>query len=303
MTTLSPSVARLALALATSLWGGNLIAGRLLGGMIDPVSLTLFRWGGALIILLPFTASELWRQRHVLKAHWPALAALGCTGLGGFHLLQYAALAHTTAVNVALQASTMPLIIAFLSWVLFREPLSGAALAGILLSIVGALIVICRGDISILLALQVNRGDLFEALALPFWSLYCVLLRFRPNQLSPLAFIVATIVPAWLLALAVSVFTPTVIELTPQSVVGLAYIILFASVVAYICWNAGNRALGANKAGMFLNVIPFAGAVLGVLILGETFEGYHVVAGALIVTGIVLAERKPLSWRSQPRTP
>ena len=67
---------------------------------------------------------------------------------------------------------------------------------------------------------------------------------------------------------------------------------VFASVLAFIFWNRGVAAVGANAAGFTIHLLPAFGTVLAILFLGETFAGYHAAGIATILAGVILATRK-----------
>ena len=64
---------------------------------------------------------------------------------------------------------------------------------------------------------------------------------------------------------------------------------LMASVVAFICWNRGVAAVGANAAGFTVHLLPAFGTVLAILFLGETFAPFHAAGIATILAGVLLA--------------
>ena len=279
------------LTLAPLFWSGNVILGRALRGAISPTALTFWRWVIALALLLPVAGAELWRKRAVVRSRWKILAVLGFLGFFLYQALSYAALTATTALNVLLISSATPLVVALVGWVVFREQVSPRLAAGILLSLLGVLAVVTRGDPRSLASLGLNAGDLLMLGATVVWALYSVLLRRRPPELRPVGLLAVT-------ALAGMVFTTpvflwrtvageTVAPVLPN-VLGLAYIGLFASVFAYLFWNQGVAAVGAGRAGLFINLMPVFGAVLAVVFLRESLAPYHLVGALLVLAGILL---------------
>ncbi|MEO1091278.1 MAG: DMT family transporter [Pseudomonadota bacterium] len=286
-----PVLSYLLLAFAPLTWGGNLIVGRSLADMVDPVTLNLVRWSGAAVLLGLACGPALWRHRVDLVRHWRIIGGLGMTGMCGFHLLQYTALASTTALNVALISAMTPLYVVSMAWVLSGDRLGVSQLLGVLLSIAGAVVIVGKGDLGNVATLQLQRGDLIQVAAIGLWALYCVLLRYRPASIPPLPFLLATILPGLALSLlAYTVEEPRLVW-SPAVGWGLAYLILFPSTLAYVAWGAGVRELGPHMAGIFTNLVPIYGALLAVLLLGEQVRPYHVVAAALVAIGIWLAGR------------
>jgi drug/metabolite transporter (DMT)-like permease len=282
----------LLLAFAPLTWGGNLVVGRALAGAVDATTLNAVRWGGAALILATLSGRAFWRHRAALWRERRLVAALGLSGIGGFHLLQYTALAHTTVVNVALITAMTPLYVALIAWGLSGDRLDGRQWAGVALSIAGALVIVSHGDVATLLRLDLRTGDLIQLAALTMWALYTVLLRWRPADVPPLPFLLATLLPGLALTAATYAVRDFHIVLSGNVALGLGYLVLFPSALAYLAWGAGVKALGPQAGGAFSNLVPVYGALLAVLLLGEPFRLYHVTAAVLVALGIALVSRE-----------
>lgn len=282
-------MARFCLLLAALCWAGNLLVGRIAAAAFDAASLNLARWGIAASVLLPLALPELWRERATLLREWRVLVALAFTGAAGFHTLQYAALARTETVNVALYIATVPLLVLLLSRLnggrLTRRQWIGASA-----SVLGAVVVVTRGELDRLLALSFAAGDLLEILAVPLWAGYCVLLARRPPELSGIALLAVIALLGTVLTLPFFLLLETRIVPGPLALASTLYVGLFPSLLAYLCWNAGSAALGAGRAAPYNNLVPIFGALFGMLLLGEPLHGYHLAASALVAVGILTAE-------------
>lgn len=283
--------AYLLLTVSSLTWGGNFVVGRYVYDQVPPVALSFWRWAVALAVLLPFTAIVTLKQRRLIVRHWRILAALGASGIAIFHILVYQALHFTQAVNAALFLSTTPVFIVVLSWLMLRERLSTRQGLGITISLIGAVVIIMRGELGRLLQLQFNAGDLWMLAAVPNWAFYSVLLRRLPPVFHPMTLVtvialfgVAFLAPvyAWELARDVG------FEVNRTTIGSILYIGLFASVLAYICWNRGVSVVGANRAGLFMHLVPLFSALLAIVTLGESVRVFHFAGAALIFTGIYL---------------
>ncbi len=286
-----PLFAYLLLAVAALTWAGNFIVGRYIHDQVTPITLNFGRWGIALVILLPFTYRAVLRQWPIIVQHRVLFALLGLFGIALFHSITYAALASTGAINAALILSLTPVVIVALSWLIDRETVTGLQLGGILVSLIGAVALITRGDVSAIRMLDFNRGDLYMMIAMPNWALYCVLLRRRPYKIEPAVLLTVTIAAGVLFmapALLIELLVGSKFKFTIATTLSISYVAIFASVLAYLCWNRGVEVVGANRAGLFMHLVPAFAALLAVLILDEAFAGYHIAGIALIVSGIYL---------------
>lgn len=292
------AIAYLLLSVSALAWAGNFVVGRYIHDQVTPITLSYGRWALALLILLPFTLRKVLRQLALIRGNLGLFALLGLSGMALFHSFVYAALESTGAINAALILSLTPVIIVLLSWVLDREPITLAQFAGIALSVVGAAALITRGDLSVIRALDFNRGDLWMLVAVPNWALYSVLLRRRPAAVEPMVLLTVTI------AAGLALLTPALIfelargpdfQLNEKTMASMVYVALFASVIAYICWNRGVAVVGANRAGPFMHLVPVFSALLAIAVLGESLLVHHGLGIGLIIAGIYLTtSRNPL---------
>jgi drug/metabolite transporter (DMT)-like permease len=84
-----------------------------------------------------------------------------------------------------------------------------------------------------------------------------------------------------------------VVHATPRAVFGLLFVAVFPSVIAIMCWNRGIAALGVNRAGFYLYLVPLFAAALAAAFLHERIALYHLVGAGLIVAGVTLSTRSP----------
>lgn len=279
-------------------WAGNAIAGRLVAGEISPLALSSVRWALAILLLLPLTAAGVRRQWPVIRRRWKSLAALGILSAGLYNLLLYMALQTTTAINVTLVNSAMPMTIVLVSWIWLRDRPSGGAMAGIALSMVGVAVVVSRGELAVLLGLELHQGDALMLLAVLVWALYSVMLRAHPPGLTPGVFLTVQMSAGLLFLLPFYGVEIALggggVPLTWEMALVLAYVATGPAIGAFYFWNRGVAEAGANTAGLYINLLPVFTAVLAVLFLDEVFRWYHAAGLALIFSGIALATlRRP----------
>jgi drug/metabolite transporter (DMT)-like permease len=282
----------LLLAFANLLWSGNWIAGRALRDSFDPISLNFWRWTIATLAMAPFALPALRGKGALLRQHAGILLILALTGIAIFQSLVYLGLRSTTAVNAVLINSSIPLFILLCSWVLERERASPRQIAGMLVSLAGILVILSRGRPGALLELELQAGDAWILLAMPVWGIYSVLLKRRPAELGglPFLFVISLAGAVMLLPfVALAAAQQPLLLPTAAEALGVLYMGLMASVVAFICWNRGVAAVGANAAGFTVHLLPAFGTMLAIAFLGETFAPFHAAGIATILAGVLLA--------------
>jgi drug/metabolite transporter (DMT)-like permease len=282
--------AYLLLILPPLFWAGNTVLARGVAEMIPPIALSFWRWVIALTLLLPFTWKHVLRDRAGIKRGWKNILLVGLLGITSFNTLLYTAAQTTIAINIALTQSVMPAVIVLISFLLYRERISRVQLLAVLLCIIGPGYIITQGDWNRLQQLSFARGDLLMLLAVCFYALYSVLLRNRP-KIHPLSFLtttfavgVVTLFPLYLWELG----RVAPLQLNGSVAASLLYVGLLPSIAAYLCWNRGIEQVGANRAGLYINLIPLFASLMAIVFLGERFREFHLVGMAFICGGLLL---------------
>lgn len=286
-----PRFAYLFAVLPPLFWSGNFLIARFMRDNIPPIQMSFWRWALAFLILLPFAARHFRAQGAQIRKELLFLCVLGAVGVTAFNCFLYTALHYTSVVNASLINTLMPVMTFLLALVVLRERLRFVQVSGVIVAIVGAILIIGRGDVSTMAALSPNRGDLLVVAGLTFWAFYTVLIRWRPTKLPLRVFLTVTIglgalfhlpLVAWEVS-SVGGFTVTV-----ATVAAILYFGIFPSILAYLIWHNAVAAIGPGRTGMYMYLMPFFGAVLGVWLLGEDFFLYHLAGIGLILSGITL---------------
>lgn len=281
----------LLLTLAVLFWSGNFILGRAFHNDIPPIALSFWRWAVASLLIIGPAFKFLRRDRAEIMKHWPVVLLLSALGIASFNTLVYSGLQYTQAINAFLMQSLMPVLIVALSFILFGDRVRIVQIVGILVSLGGAATIIARGDLAAIMSLQINRGDLLVAAAIIGYAGYSVLLRKRPH-IHPLSFIAVTfwlgtaiIFPLYLW----ETFNVRVMQPEPTTFLVIGYVAIFPSILSYLCYNRGVELIGANRAGLFIHLMPVFGSLMAIIFLGENFLWYHALGIGLIAVGIYLA--------------
>jgi drug/metabolite transporter (DMT)-like permease len=271
-------------------WAGNATLARFVADLIPPVTMSFWRWVIALLVLIPFTCRLVRKDWPEIKKGWKSIILLGLLGIASFNTLLYTAAKTTTAINISLTQSVMPAIIVLISFVLFRDRISVRQLFAIILCMLGAGYIIVRGDIQRLLELKIVTGDLIMLLAVTLYGMYTALLRKRPN-IHPFSLLTTTFAVGVVCLFPIYLWeiqTAPPLVLSQPVILSLLYVAFFPSILAYLFWNRGIVEIGANYAGLYINLIPPFTALLAVLFLGERFQRYHIGGIVLIFFGLLL---------------
>jgi drug/metabolite transporter (DMT)-like permease len=286
--------AYLLLTIAMLSWAGNAVVGRALAGTVPPFGLSLMRWTIAFLAVAPFAMAELIAKRAILRRRWRILLSLGLLGLTICNSLGYLGLQWTTAINAGLLNSAGPMLTLVAAFILHRERAAPLQIAGVAVSLLGVLAIVLRGDLGALFHLEINRGDAAILTGVATWSVYTVLLRRAPRELSPLALLAVlfaigsiTVLPLHLLESALGYPLPQ----SRDALAGYLYVGLFPAVIAFFGWNRGVAALGAARASLFAHLMPLFSAALAYGFLGERIAPFHLAGAALIFLGIFIANR------------
>lgn len=289
--------AYLLLTLTALFWGGNAVAGKLAVGHISPMVLTSARWLLMCLIMLALGWPRLKADWRLVRENWLLLSALGFVGFTVFTIALYMALVYTTAINVSIEQAGMPMLIFLLNFLFFRAKASWAQIVGLVLSIGGVVLVACHGEPARLLTLDFNIGDAIMLVGTIVYAAYTVALRFKP-AIHWMSLMIALSGTAFVSSLPF-LFAETALGLTfvpdTRGWLVLAYVLAFPSLLSQIFYVRGVELIGANRAGLFINMVPIFGTLLSIILLSEDFHLYHAIALGLVFGGIWLAEKYPAS--------
>ena len=281
----------LLLTLTTLFWAGNMVIGRGLREAVPPFTLAFWRWTICLALTLPLALPHLKAQWPLLRRAWRPVVLLGLLGVGCFNTFAYLALQYTTATNVLLLNSFIPMTTLAIAWLVLGKRLSAFGSCGVVLSLAGVVAIVAHGELATLSTLSVNIGDLWMLAAVLVWALYTIGLQWRPAGVDPMlllaAFTVVGLVPlipayAWEMAQGQSV------RVSAASLAGIAYVGALPGFLGYVFYNRAVAEVGPGKASLFIHLMPVFGTLLSTLFLGERPQIYHAAGILLIFAGIYI---------------
>ena len=277
-------------------WSGNFFAGKI-SNLIEltPFKLSFFRWLLALLILLPFTYSQIIKDFNYYKKNFLLMTIIAILGVTIFNSFTYISLETTMVINSTLMASVAPVMMIGFSWLIFRTKTTRFQIAGIILSLFGAFSIILKGNLNNLYNLYFTSGDLWMVAAVIAWCLYSVLLRKIDSKTSQLANLEVMIIigiififPFYILESSFSTYLPS----TGLDLAIICYVAVFASIVAFFSWNKGVSIIGPNRASLFLQLIPVFSSIWAISFLNEKFSFFHFIGVLFILSGIILSNIK-----------
>lgn len=280
---------------ATLFWSGNFIIARELNDSVAPVSLAFGRWLVAVLALFPFAIRPLIAQWTYIKENLAYLSITAFTGVTLFNTLLYMGGQTTGALNLALISITSPVFMVIFARIFYGESLTFYKLAGILLVAAGVIALITGGQPARLLHLSFSVGDVWMLTGAMIFAVYSILVLRKPPQLGMWAFQLSTFLLGLLfllpfLAWEYAVAGPSVFD--AKAIYSIIYLGVFASLFSFMLWNQSILLIGVSKTGMMYYTLPIFSGLMAWFFLGEKIGWLHLVSGALIVSGIVMANRR-----------
>ncbi len=289
-------LAYILLILTTLFWSGNFIVGKA-ASMFDipPFSLNFYRWLFAGIILLPFTLKEILQKKNYIFNNIGFFIILGITSITIFNSAVYYSLYYMQVISGVLMISTIPVWIIFISSILGIEKTNKFQIIGVILSLLGVLFIITKSDLNLIKNLDFNKGDLIMASGMFAWALYSALLKKKSYEISQITLLEVVIITGLLFLVPVYIlemkFGSTLIINKPF-ILTLSYVVIFPGLAAFFFWIKGISIIGANRAGIFLHLMPIFGSVMAIILFNEKFMFYHFLGAIFIISGITLSNKK-----------
>jgi len=289
-------IAYLILILTTIFWSGNFIVGKAASVFqIPPFSLNFYRWLFAGLILLPFTYKEIINKKKYILDNLGFFIILGITSITIFNSIVYYSLYYTQVISGILMISTIPVWIIFISSILNIEKTNIFQIVGVVLSLIGVIFIITKADLNLIKNLNFNKGDLSMVVAMFSWAIYSALLKSKKYEISQFSLLEVVIICGLVFLIPIYFIEMNLghlIVLSKPFYLILAYVVIFPGLVAFFFWIKGISIIGANRAGIFLHLMPIMGAVMAMLIFDEKFMYYHILGASFIIAGITLSNKK-----------
>ena len=280
---------------ATAIWSGNFIIARGLSDQIPPFSLAFWRWSVAVLVLLPFALKSLIKDRHEIKKHLPYITLVSLLGITTFNTLIYFAGQTTTAINLSVISITFPIFIIIFLRIFMKVSISFIKAIGLVTVILGVLILITKGNLSILMSISFVIGDFWMLMAAIIFAVYSIILRKKPKGISLWSFQLSTFILGLIFLtpffIGEQLMQPDIVY-KPEMIFSILYIGIFASLAAFALWNRAILSIGPSKSGMVYYTLPIFSAASAYFFLGENLQSFHFISFIVIVAGIVISNYK-----------
>ena len=296
------------LTIAPLCWAGDVILATQITNFFPPIGLAFIRWFIAFIILLPFTYNKIREDTFVIINKRKKLIILSFLGTTGFSTFLYWAGETSSAITMGLIQTLGPIIIAILLFILYKQKVSYQQTFGLSLCFIGASYIILKGNIFSFNELNFSYGSLIMFFAVILYSFYCILLEEldleikneNRKNIDPMVLLTILsgvgsilILPIFILSSLISPcsfnnFLPNIKEI----ILGILFLSIFPSIIAYLCWNNGIKTLGSKTTSLFLNLIPLFISVLVIIFGIETIKTYHLIGAVLIGSGLFFFNKK-----------
>ena len=276
--------------LAIFIWAGNTVINKLAVGVIYPTEISFYRWLLAGLLFTPFVLKPVIANWSVIRPNVGKIFILGLLGMVIYQSLAYFAAALTSATNMGIILSLMPLMVLTLSIISLGQRLTVGALVGAVLSFAGVLVVVSNGSLEALLAHGLNLGDAMMLIATLAYAIYSTLLKKWQLRLPPLQMLYLQVLVAIVLLFPLYVVSPKVGPNLHN--IGLVlYACVLASMLAPLAWMKAVAVLGPSRTSLFFNLLPLMTALIAAVVLNEQLHAYHLIGGALTLGGVILSER------------
>lgn len=273
-------------------YAGNILTGRAINEL-PPFTIAFFRLVIAFIVMLPFGLRSAWKYRDKFLEYKKPFMIMTLTGITFFNTFIYGALQFTTSTNVSVLETVIPVATVILSAILLKERMRNVQLIGVLVSLIGAVWVVLDGRIFSIANMNWNIGDGIMIGAIGSWAVYSILVK-KYMPLFPQFGALLMMTGVSVIVLLPIVVVEWIIGGIPTSltvssnIAGLAYLGIFPSFIALVCYNRAVGMLGASQASVFLNFLPIVTMIGAYLWLNETITLMKIAGALAVIVGVML---------------
>ncbi len=285
------------LIFATALWGGNIVVAKIASIVsLEPIKLSFYRNLVVIIILLPLVINRINVIYKIFKKNWKIIIVFSILSVSIFNTFMNIALTTSSVISSSLMPAFAPSMIIVLSFFIFNSKISSLQFIGVIISFIGFINIIIRGDILNLSSLNFVVGDIWMLGCVSCWALYSSLIRKIPKEIDNISFLFLIFFIGNIFVIPFYIFESAINQsFTIKEQYGfllVLYVGIGPALISYLLWIKAIKIIGANNSGLFLNLIPIFSSLISIIFLKEKLELFHIVGALLIFTGIYLVIRK-----------
>ena len=284
------------LFLATLFFGSTLVAGRVISANLPPFTSAFLRFSIASIFLIVFVFKKYGKFPRINFSQIILIICLGMTGIAGYNFFFFSGLKSITASRTAMIISLNPSVITILSILIFKDKFTKVKFAGIILSLVGALIVISRGNLQEVFRGKIGLGELFILGCVISWAIFSVLGKIIMKQLKPIIAITYSCLAGTLILLVPAFLEGELFDSAHYNLVVWSSIFVlsfFGTTLGFTWFYEGINKIGPVRAGIFINFVPVFATALAVLILNEPLYPSLIIGAVFVLSGVFLNNYRP----------
>ncbi len=280
---------------AVMVWGASFVATKIALIYTSPDVVVWLRFSMGVVIL---GIAVLAGRKFALpeKQDWPYFALLGFLGITFHQWLQSTGLVTSQATTTGWIVASIPIFMALLGWLALKEKLIWLQVVGILVSALGVLLVVTRGDLLLLASGKFGTmGDFLVLVSAPNWAVFSVLSRRGLKKYSATLMMFYVMVFGWLFS-SVLFFAQgglsQIGHIRWDGWAGIVFLGIFCSGLAYIFWYDALQSLPVAQTGAFLYLEPVVTVIVAAILLRERLYLATLLGGVLILAGVWLVNRK-----------
>lgn len=219
-----------------------------------------------------------------------SLCLMGFFGITVSNGVQFTGLQYSSVGNMTLISTTAPVITVILARIFLNEKLNLVQIIGIIISFLGTLYLINKGNLTTFTQLNFNKGDIFFFIGEVAWVIYILLSIPILKKISVLS---ATAWSGLFGAILTAIFAHFtvgfyIVPLSTLALYSLLFIILGGGIAAMLCWNLGTKKVGASNSAIFLNLLPVVGIISAYFTLNEPITMQKIISGIFIIFGVYI---------------
>ena len=282
--------------IAVFFWSTNVIVARYFAGIFSPWQISFYRWFFASVCLLPFMFKNLLKKSDIIIKNWKKIFLLSLFGIVLMNTFSYIAGETITAIEMSLIGVMGPIFIVLLSRIFFKIKISKLQYLGIILSFIGVIVIVSHGNIEFLISRGFKIGDFWMMMLALSFGIYSVMMIKKPQELSQTELLSVIIFLGTILIFPLFLWQTKTVSVCDKwswiSVLTFIYMGIFNSVISYLCWNMAIEKIGSLQSSLIYYLMPVFSSVGAYLILGEKIYISQLYGGILVITGILIANRK-----------